>query len=91
MLRLANRPDGAEAASGAADPGDVVDAIVRQFGLDVGPLALTSVHRAALLDYATDNGLRTSLDLSHEYTPDAEDKVRGLIALVLQSAEAQIF
>jgi uncharacterized protein (DUF1800 family) len=75
----------------AADPGQVVDAVVHQMGLDIGPLALNATHRAALLDYATDNGLRTSLDLSHESTPDAEEKVRGLIALVLQSAEAQIF
>jgi uncharacterized protein (DUF1800 family) len=75
----------------AADPGSVVDAVVRQLGLDVGPLALNAVHRAALLDYATDYGLRTSLDLSHEDTLDARQKVRGLIALALQSAEAQVF
>jgi hypothetical protein len=75
----------------AADPGIVVDAVIHQLGFDGGPLALNAAQRAALLDYATDHGLQTSLDLSHEGTLDAKHKVRGLIALVLQSAEAQMF
>jgi uncharacterized protein (DUF1800 family) len=75
----------------AADPGVVLDAILRQFGLDQGPLALTGAQRDALLAYATDSGLKATLDLSHEETDDVYEKVRGLIALALQSAEAQMF
>jgi uncharacterized protein (DUF1800 family) len=72
-----------------ADPGVVVDAIIAQVGLDQGPLALTGTQRQYLVDYATTDG--PTLDLSSEFTDDATTKVRGLISLVLQTAEYQIF
>ncbi len=75
----------------AADPADVVDAVIAQFGLDQGPLALTSGQRDALIAYASDDGTRVSLDLSHEFTDDVQTKVRGLLALVMQAAEAHVF
>jgi uncharacterized protein (DUF1800 family) len=75
---------------GAADPAVVVDALLHQVGLDVGPGAVMPVEREALLDYATDYGARTSLDLSHAYTEDAGVKVRGLIALILQMPECHL-
>jgi uncharacterized protein (DUF1800 family) len=82
----------------AADPADIVDTIIRRVGLDGsdpatyhGGIALTAAQRTALLGFLTNNGAKTSLDLSHEYTDDAVQFVRGTIALVLQSAEAQIF
>jgi uncharacterized protein (DUF1800 family) len=74
----------------AASPGAVVDAIVHRLGLDVGPLALTSTQRTALIAFATDNGARTSLDVSNEFTDDVKVKVRGVLSLVLQSAEYQL-
>jgi uncharacterized protein (DUF1800 family) len=73
----------------AANPGVVVDAILHQLGLDTPPRALSSAQRQALIDYATTGG--PTLNLSDEFTNDATVKVRGLIALALQSAEAQIF
>jgi hypothetical protein len=72
----------------AAAPGVVVDAILAQLGLDQGPLALTAVQRDLLIDYATTDG--PTLDLSDEFTDDANKKVRGLISLALQAAEYQI-
>ena len=38
-----------------------------------------------------DIGTNTSLDLSDAFTDDAKVKVRGLAALVLQSAEQQVY
>jgi uncharacterized protein (DUF1800 family) len=73
----------------AADPGDVVDAIVAQLGMDQGPLALTGGQRASLISYATSGG--PTLDLSDAFTDDAKTKVRGIISLVLQAAESQIY
>ncbi len=64
----------------------VVDTIVHQLGLDVGPLALTSTQKAYLVAYAG-----STLDLTDEFTNDAKTKVRGLISLALQAAEHQIF
>jgi hypothetical protein len=72
-----------------ADPGVVVDAIIAQVSLDQGPLALTPTQRQYLIDYATTD--TPTLDLSSEFTDDANTKVRGLISLVLQTAEYQIF
>jgi len=71
-----------------ADPGVVVDAILAQLGLDQGPLALSSTQRDLLIDYATSDG--PTLDLSDEFTEDANEKVRGLISLALQAAEYQM-
>jgi hypothetical protein len=75
----------------AAIPSQVVHQVLQQLGLDAGPLALTPAQRAALVNYVTDGGTITTLDLSDAETPHARERVRGLIALVLQSAEAQMF
>jgi uncharacterized protein (DUF1800 family) len=75
----------------AAIPSQVVHQVLQQLGLDVGPLALTTAQKAALVNYLTDGGQIATLDLSSAETPHARERVRGLIALVLQSAEAQMF
>ena len=67
----------------------VVDAVLAQLGLDLGPLAISSGQRASLIAYATSDG--PTLDLSDQFTDDAQTKVRGLISLALQAAESQIF
>jgi len=77
--------------SSSVPPADVVDQVVAQLGLDVGPLALTATQKTVLEQYASDNGALSSLDLSNEYTDDVQTKVRGLISLALQAAEAQMF
>jgi len=79
--------------SDTADPATVVDEIIERVGLDgsLGGIALTAPQRDALIAFITNNGAKTSLDLSHAYTDDARQYVRGTIALALQSAEAQIF
>jgi len=74
-----------------ADPATVVDQIVQQLGLDLGPLALTQDQKDVLIAYATDDGAITTLDLSSEFTDDVQTKVRGILSLALQSAEAQLF
>ncbi len=89
-LRL-QRLDGLPIGDAAADPVVVVDAVVAQLGLDRGPLALTQAQKDVLLAYLTDDGARTSLDLSRHDTDDARIKVRGLVALALQTAEMQLF
>lgn len=84
----------------AADPGTVVDTILTQLGLNattVGGIPrsrltpLTNRQRDILLAYLTDNGQRPTLDLANERTNDAVIKVKGLIALALQTAEHQVF
>jgi hypothetical protein len=75
----------------SADPAAVVDAVIAQFGLDQGPAPISAAQRNTLLDYLTDGGTNTSLDLSDAFTDDAKVKVRGLAALVLQSAEQQVY
>ena len=77
--------------SNSVPPADVVDQVVAQLGLDVGPLALTAAQKTVLEEYASDDGALTSLDLSSEYTDDVQTKVRGLISLALQAAEAQMY
>ena len=85
--------------SATTDPDVVVDAILRRVGLDdvgggvasQGGVALTATQRAAVLNFITDGGNQATLDLTTEYTNDAEELVRGAIALVLQAAEAQVF
>jgi uncharacterized protein (DUF1800 family) len=74
-----------------ADAEDVVNAVLRQLGLDTGPLALTEMQVLSLVDYASDFGANPTLDLSNDKTDDANTKVRGLIALALQSAESQVY
>ena len=87
-LPLANLV-GLPLGNATASPAVVVDAILHQLGLDAPPAAFTAAQRQALIDYATTGG--PTLDLSDDFTTDATVKVRGLIALALQSAEAQAF
>jgi uncharacterized protein (DUF1800 family) len=84
--------------SSTTDPGTCVDAIIRRVGLDdadpatyQGGVALTSAQRTALLNFITDGGSKSQLDLSDASKDDARILVRGTIALVLQAAESQIF
>ncbi len=85
--------------SAATDPAVVLDSILQKVGLDEvapnvasqGGIPLTATQRAVILDFLTDNGSRPTLDLSNAWTNDAQYRVRGAIALVLQSAENQIF
>lgn len=85
--------------SATEDPNVVLDAIIARVGLDEvspgvssqGGVPLTAGQRAAILDFLTDGGSKATLDLSHVWTEDAQHRVRGAIALVLQSAEHQIF
>jgi len=69
---------------------DVVDEVIEQLGLGVGPLALTVTERDALLAYATDDGANPTLDLSSDATNDFLTKVRGIIGLALQAAESHV-
>jgi uncharacterized protein (DUF1800 family) len=69
----------------------VVDQVIAQLGMDIGPLALTSVQRDVLIAFASDDGALSTLDLSSEGSDDVQNKLRGLITLALQSAEAQVF
>lgn len=77
----------------AANPDDVIDAILAQLGLDgaQGGVALTSTQRDALADFVTQGGSLATLDLTNDRTNHATYLVRGAIALALQSAEYQIF
>ena len=52
---------------------------------------LNSGRKKYTFDFITDGGNKATLDLSNEFTDDAEDYVRGAIALVLQSAENQVY
>lgn len=88
-IRL-TRVGGLPWGSATASPAAVVDALLRQVGLDTGPGAVTATERAALLDYVTDFGTRQFIDLSDENTNDAQTKVRGAIALILQMPEFHI-
>ncbi|MFN8543832.1 MAG: DUF1800 family protein [Candidatus Binatia bacterium] len=90
-MRLAlDHIEGLPLGQSSADPAVVVDAVVAQLGLDTGPVPLSVAQIAALVAYATDNGARTTLDLSDADTDDARIKVRGLVALALQTAEFMI-
>jgi hypothetical protein len=81
----------------AANPTDVVDAILLQLGREdtgagtssQGLIAFTAPQRQAVIDFITNNGAKASLDLTNE--DDVRFYVRGAIALVLHSAENQIF
>lgn len=69
---------------------DVVDEVIAQLGLDIGPMALTLVERDVLIAYATDDGATPTLDLSSDITDDFLTKVRGIIGLALQAAESHV-
>lgn len=83
-----------------ANPGDTVDRVLAQLGLNAlpvglvqpsSPAPLTATQRAALIAYVTDDGARTTLNLKTDSTTDAKVKVRGLVALALQAAEQHVF
>jgi uncharacterized protein (DUF1800 family) len=81
-----------------ADPVAVVDAILLQLGLDdagggvssQGGVALTATQRQAIIDFITNNGANTSLDLT-DTDGDVRHYVRGAIALALHAPEYQVF
>jgi uncharacterized protein (DUF1800 family) len=73
----------------ATTPAQVVDAVVHQLGLDLGPAALTTAQKTDLENYLTTSP--PPFDLSSDQTDYAQEKVRGLISLALQCAEQQIF
>ncbi|MFN2426822.1 MAG: DUF1800 family protein [Candidatus Binatia bacterium] len=85
--------------SADTDPNVVLDAILVRLGLDdvgggvgsQGGVALTATQRAAMLNFITDQGTETGLDLSTSDTSHARHLVRGAISLALQAAEAQVF
>jgi|GEM_PF-668662 len=67
----------------------VVDALIAQGGFDTGPTAFSASQRDALISYA--GGTGSTLDLTDEYTADVTTKVRGVIALLYQTAESHIY
>jgi uncharacterized protein (DUF1800 family) len=75
----------------AAAPAAIVDTVLHQLGLDVPPLGLSAAQKATLVDYVSDSGAKPTLNLSSDTTSDARVKLRGLVSLVLQSAEHQLF
>lgn len=85
--------DGFPLGDDAVDPAVLVDAVLAQLGLDgtQGPVALGAAQRDDLIDFASDFGATATLDLSSENTGDFRRKARGVVALVLQAAESQIF
>jgi len=83
--------DGFPLGQAAVPVADVVDAVLVQLGMDQGAMALLQTQKDVLVAYASDDGATTTLDLSDEFTNDMTVKVRGVIALALQSAENQVF
>ena len=75
--------------SAASDPQMVVDAVLTFLNLNTGPLAITADERDKLLAYAQSGG--PTLDLSSTTTDDATIKVRGLLALAMQTPEFMMF
>ena len=76
--------------------GDVVDQILEQLGMDVGPLQLLQPQKDTLVRFlagqpenqAPDTGFL--LDMTNDKTDDFLDKVRGAIVLALQTAEFNV-
>jgi uncharacterized protein (DUF1800 family) len=68
------------------DPSDIVDAVTDQLGVSS---QFTVNQRQDLIDYLTDDGSVSSLDLNDYDTRNR--KLNGLYALVLQSAAAQLY
>lgn len=71
-----------------ASPEAVLNAILAHLGMDTGPRALSQAEKDELLAFATSEG--STLDLSDDKTPDARRKVRGLVALCMQSPKYMI-
>ena len=67
------------------DPDAIVDAVLAVLGLSD---QLSGSERAALVDYLTDGGTLTSLDLKDEDTHD--ERLHGLFALALQAPAYQL-
>lgn len=68
------------------DPGDIVDAVTEALGI---PDQVTTNERAIYIDYLTDNGATSTLDLNDEYV--VNEKVHGLFGLVMQSPAYMLF
>jgi uncharacterized protein (DUF1800 family) len=77
----------------AVPPADVVDAVLRQLSLDAASTAygINATQRQSLIDFASDFGSISTLDLSKERNDDVVVRVRGVVALAIQAAENQIF
>jgi uncharacterized protein (DUF1800 family) len=90
-IRFKKWHDGFPLGDPAADPAVVVDAILTQVGLDVGPMALTQPQKDELVRFITDDNTKPTLDLSDDKTQDVEKFVRGALAMALQAAEMQVF
>jgi len=67
------------------EPGSIVDAVTGVLGITD---QLTAAERSALINYLTDNGTVTALDLTDSEV--ANVKLRGLFALVMQTAAYQL-
>ena len=68
---------------GLTSPGAIVDAVTGLFGVTN---QFTAGERQALIDYLTDSGAVTSLDIKND-EHDREVKLHGLFALVMQSPQ----
>jgi len=77
--------------------GDVLDDVLRQLSLDIGPLQLTQIQKDTLVRFLAgqenevdppDTGFQ--LDLTTDKTDDFFSKVRGVIVLALQTAEFNV-
>jgi hypothetical protein len=82
---------------GPRSAGDVLDDVLRQLSLDIGPLALTQIQKDTLVRFLAgqenevdqpDTGFQ--LDLTNDKTDDFFTKVRGVIVLALQTAEFNV-
>jgi len=80
---------GLDMRSTAADPAQVVTAILKHLELDRGPLALSDTERAELIAYASSKG--ATLDLATKDSDDVNVRLRGLIALALQTPAYMVF
>lgn len=82
--------------------GDVLDEVLNQLGLDVGPVQLTQPQKDTLVRFLADqdekDGMNNPippdtgflLDMTNDKTDDFLDKVRAVIVLALQTAEFNI-
>jgi hypothetical protein len=82
---------------GIRNAGDVVDDVLRQLSLDIGPLQLTQVQKDTLVRFLAGQTNEVDpadtnfpLDLTTDKTDDFLTKVRGVIVLALQTAEFNI-
>jgi uncharacterized protein (DUF1800 family) len=81
---------------GMRSAGDVVDDVLTQLGLDVGPIQLTQLQKDTLVRFLAGQdevdvpNTGFMLDLTNDKTDDFYDKVRGVIVLAIQTAEFNV-